>query len=123
MRGSPGARKGHAGKYGEWTPSQQRGEGGGNATLLPTWQSDQRRHRFFDVDGTTNTKAVSPLIALPPQSKKVGRAPCWCQRYRHSVWLPILMRPHQTVQRFTPPAQKRSLTATENASLNTNFVG
>jgi hypothetical protein len=34
--GSPGAGKLHAGKYRELTLSRQRGEGGGNATLLPT---------------------------------------------------------------------------------------
>jgi hypothetical protein len=36
LRGSPGARKGHAGKYGEWTPLRQRGGSGGNASPLPT---------------------------------------------------------------------------------------
>src|SRR6266481_7088269 len=35
-QGSPGARKRHAGKYGESTPSRQRGGGGGNASPLPT---------------------------------------------------------------------------------------
>src|SRR6266853_3247235 len=35
-QGSPGARKRHTGKYGELTPSRQRGGGGGNASPLPT---------------------------------------------------------------------------------------
>jgi group II intron reverse transcriptase/maturase len=34
--GVAGARKGHAGKYGEWTPLRQRGGSGGNTTPLPT---------------------------------------------------------------------------------------
>src|SRR3974390_2288017 len=37
-RESPGAGKQHAGKYGEWTPSRQRGGGGVTATPLPARQ-------------------------------------------------------------------------------------
>ncbi len=71
-RGSPGARNTHAGKYGELTPSRQRGGGGWKtpATALPAQNSDDvllnapSLAAFVSVEFGPNGEMVADLMSL-----------------------------------------------------------
>ncbi len=70
-RGSPGARNTHAGKYGELTPSRQRGGGGWKtpATALPAQNPDEARKTLSTPIRAKSDDLRITHICMKPQSK------------------------------------------------------